>query len=65
MGEHVASSLRSKLFHSLITQDVAFFDEHRTGELVARLSGDVQEFKSAFKQCISQGLKSITQVHTY
>lgn len=35
-------------------QDVAFFDAHRTGQLVARLTADVQEFKSSFKLIISQ-----------
>ena len=40
---------------------MAFFDEHRTGELVNRLTTDVQDFKSAFKQCVSQGLRSVTQ----
>ena len=35
-------------------QDVAFFDAHRTGQLVARLTADVQEFKSSFKLVISQ-----------
>eukprot|EP00076_Gallus_gallus_P037616 XP_025003154.1 ATP-binding cassette sub-family B member 8, mitochondrial isoform X2 [Gallus gallus] len=42
-------------------QDVAFFDAHRTGQLVARLTADVQEFKSSFKLVISQGLRSSTQ----
>ena len=27
-----------------------------------RLTTDVQEFKSSFKQCISQGLRSVTQI---
>lgn len=28
---------------------------------VTRLTADIQDFKSAFKQCISQGVKSVTQ----
>ncbi|XP_064431796.1 mitochondrial potassium channel ATP-binding subunit isoform X2 [Mirounga angustirostris] len=33
-----------------------------TGQLVSRLTTDVQEFKSSFKLVISQGLRSCTQV---
>lgn len=61
IGEEVASSMRKELFASLIRQDVAFFDAHRTGQLVSRLTTDIQEFKSSFKLVISQGLRSITQ----
>jgi ATP-binding cassette subfamily B protein len=39
-GEHVVATLRKKLFDSLIEQEIAFFDEHRTGELTNRLVSD-------------------------
>lgn len=61
VGERMASQLRQDLFASIIRQDVAFFDTHRTGELVNRLTSDVQDFKSSFKMVISQGLRSVTQ----
>ncbi|KAM3929286.1 mitochondrial potassium channel ATP-binding subunit-like [Leptodactylus fuscus] len=61
VGERVAGSMRKALFTSLLHQDVAFFDAQKTGLLVNRLTSDVQEFKSAFKQVISQGLRNITQ----
>lgn len=35
-------------------QEVAFFDATRTGQLVSRLTADIQEFKSSFKLAISQ-----------
>ncbi|XP_062426815.1 mitochondrial potassium channel ATP-binding subunit [Rhea pennata] len=60
-GEQVAGSMRKALFASLLRQDVAFFDANRTGQLVNRLTTDVQEFKSSFKLVISQGLRSVTQ----
>ncbi|NWI08317.1 ABCB8 protein, partial [Crypturellus soui] len=60
-GEHVAASMRKALFTSLLRQDVAFFDASRTGQLLHRLTADVQEFKSCFKLVISQGLRSVTQ----
>ncbi|XP_064634815.1 mitochondrial potassium channel ATP-binding subunit-like [Lineus longissimus] len=62
IGERLAAQLRKKLFHSIIQQDMEFFDTHRGGEIINRLTSDVQDFKSSFKMCISQGLRSTTQV---
>lgn len=44
-GENVAKRLRAKLFRAIIQQDISFFDCHRSGELVSRLTADVSEFK--------------------
>lgn len=62
VGERVAVSLRQDLFRSIIMQDIAFFDKTRSGEIVSRLTSDIQDFKSSFKTCISQGLRSCTQI---
>ncbi|XP_058490076.1 mitochondrial potassium channel ATP-binding subunit [Solea solea] len=61
VGERVAADMRKALFASLLRQDVAFFDANKTGQLVNRLTADIQEFKSSFKLVISQGLRSVTQ----
>ncbi|XP_072858746.2 mitochondrial potassium channel ATP-binding subunit isoform X1 [Pogona vitticeps] len=61
IGEKVAGSMRKQLFASLLRQEVAFFDANQTGQLVNRLTADIQEFKSSFKLVISQGLRSLTQ----
>ncbi|XP_043543498.1 mitochondrial potassium channel ATP-binding subunit isoform X1 [Chiloscyllium plagiosum] len=61
IGERVAANLRKELFSTLLRQDIAFFDATRTGQMVSRLTNDIQEFKSSFKLVISQGLKSVTQ----
>ncbi|XP_078488892.1 mitochondrial potassium channel ATP-binding subunit-like isoform X1 [Ciona intestinalis] len=61
LGENVACKLRTNLFKSFLQQDVAFHDEHKTGELIDRLTSDVQDFKSSFKLCVSQGIRSSTQ----
>ncbi|KAI7864759.1 ABC transporter type 1, transmembrane domain-containing protein, partial [Spinellus fusiger] len=60
-GEKVAIRLRSDLFAAIVHQDISFFDSHRSGELVGRLTSDVSDFKHTFKQVVTQGLKSITQ----
>ncbi|XP_014473011.1 PREDICTED: ATP-binding cassette sub-family B member 8, mitochondrial [Dinoponera quadriceps] len=62
IGERVAVSLRQDLFKSIIMQDVSFFDKTRSGEIVSRLTSDIQDFKSSFKLCFSQGLRSFTQI---
>uniref|UniRef100_A0A8C0A5B5 Mitochondrial potassium channel ATP-binding subunit n=1 Tax=Bos mutus grunniens TaxID=30521 RepID=A0A8C0A5B5_BOSMU len=58
----MAVDLRRALFCNLLRQDIEFFDAKKTGQLVSRLTTDVQEFKSSFKLVISQGLRSCTQV---
>lgn len=62
MGENIATNLKTSLFNKLIKQDISFYDKSRTGELIDRLTTDIQDFKSSFKQCISQGLKAVTQI---
>lgn len=62
VGEKIAMSLRQDLFRSIIMQDITFFDKNRSGEIISRLTSDIQDFKSTFKTCISQGLRSITQI---
>ncbi|NXH82283.1 ABCB8 protein, partial [Edolisoma coerulescens] len=54
VGEQVAGSMRKVLFSALLRQEVAFFDATRTGQLVTRLTADIQEFKSSFKLAVSQ-----------
>eukprot|EP00095_Tigriopus_kingsejongensis_P004287 maker-scaffold722_size106786-snap-gene-0.22 protein:Tk04287 transcript:maker-scaffold722_size106786-snap-gene-0.22-mRNA-1 annotation:"atp-binding cassette sub-family b member mitochondrial" len=61
VGERVACEMRARLFASVIAQDIAFFDNHKSGEIISRLTTDVQDFKAAFKLCISQGLRSTAQ----
>lgn len=62
IGEQIAAKIRQDLFKQIVIQDLAFFDANRTGELVNRLTADVQDFKSCFKQCVSQGLRSFAQL---
>ncbi|XP_013114356.2 mitochondrial potassium channel ATP-binding subunit [Stomoxys calcitrans] len=62
IGEQMAAKLRQDLFRQIIVQDIEFFDKNRTGELVNRLTADIQDFKSSFKQFVSQGLRSVAQL---
>ena len=40
VGERVVARLRNDLYSSILSQDVFFFDGHKTGELVSRLGSD-------------------------
>ncbi|XP_070490856.1 mitochondrial potassium channel ATP-binding subunit [Chironomus tepperi] len=62
IGEQMAMEIRRDLFQNILMQDIEFFDKNRSGELVNRISTDVQDFKSSFKQTISQGLRSVAQL---
>jgi len=51
---------RTKFFSSIIEQDILFFDANKSGDILNRLTSDVQDFKHSIKQTISQVPFSIT-----
>ncbi|KAM3174910.1 hypothetical protein ACTXT7_009557 [Hymenolepis weldensis] len=61
VGERIACRLRTMLFEHVIYQNVRFFDEKTSGWIIERLTADVQDFKSSFKHCVSQGLRNGAQ----
>ena len=62
LGERLSFKLKKDLLIRILDQDMSFFDARMQGDILARLSTDVSEFKHAFKISITQGLKSITQI---
>ncbi|KAJ8976437.1 hypothetical protein NQ317_008471 [Molorchus minor] len=62
LGENIAYNMKTDLFAAILRQDVAFFDKQRTGEIINRLTSDIQDFKSSFKQAISGGLRAAAQI---
>ncbi|KAJ3341373.1 ATP-binding cassette, sub-B (MDR TAP), member 8 [Gonapodya sp. JEL0774] len=59
LGERVATTMRNRLYGSVVRQDMAFFDARMGGEVVGRLTDDVSEFKHTFKLLLTQLLKSV------
>jgi ABC transporter fused permease/ATP-binding protein len=57
-GERVVARLRENLFGSLVHQEIAFFDERRTGELVSRLVSDTTVLQNAVSANISMALRN-------
>lgn len=42
IGERLVARLRKNLYESVLKQEIAFYDEHKTGEIVSRLGSDTQ-----------------------
>ncbi|XXG48734.1 hypothetical protein AAC387_Pa02g3098 [Persea americana] len=59
-SERVVARLRRNLFSHLISQEIAFFDVTRTGELLSRLSEDTQIIKNAATNNLSEALRNLT-----
>ena len=61
-GERIVMRLQGELFESLMRQDIAFFDSHRTGELTNRLAADTTVLQKAVTVNISMGLRFLISV---
>jgi ABC transporter fused permease/ATP-binding protein len=61
-GERVVARLRVALYQSLMRQEIAFFDEHRTGELTNRLASDTTVIQNTVSVNISMGLRFFASV---
>ncbi|MRG94172.1 ABC transporter ATP-binding protein [Polyangium spumosum] len=61
-GERVVTRLRRDLFEHLLAQEIAFFDERKTGELTSRLAADTTLVQNAVSVNISMGLRFAAQV---
>ncbi|KAF4673717.1 hypothetical protein FOL47_010198 [Perkinsus chesapeaki] len=61
-GERIVARLRKELFSSLLHQEVAMFDEIKSGELTSRLSNDVTTLQDALTVNVSVGVRSLASV---
>jgi ATP-binding cassette subfamily B protein len=61
-GERIVARLRQKLFSHLLTQEIALFDERRTGELVSRLVADTSSVQNAVSVNISMAVRNLATV---
>ena len=62
VGHKIVAELRTKLFHSMLDQEIGFFDISRTGDLLSRLTSDTQMLQRAATINISVALRYIIQV---
>lgn len=59
IGERVMADLRVKLFEHLQGLSLSFYSEHRTGELVSRLTNDVSTVRALVTSDISTALSQV------
>ncbi|MBK5913862.1 ABC transporter [Rhodocyclus purpureus] len=53
LGERVASDLRRRVFDHLLTLPPSFFEQGRTGDVIARLTADTAQIESAIGSSLS------------
>jgi len=58
-GNRIVSRIRRRLFSSILTQESAFFDQTKTGDLISRLANDAYFIKSAMTTEAVGGLRGI------
>jgi ABC-type multidrug transport system fused ATPase/permease subunit len=61
-GERMAARLRKELFRAVLSQEVAWFDGQRAGDLTNRLSADAAVVQKALSTNIAYGLRSVGMV---
>ncbi|EFA86548.1 ABC transporter B family protein [Heterostelium album PN500] len=61
-GQRFVARMRKELFAAIIKQDVAFFDQSRTGELVNRLASDTQVLQNTVTVNISMAVRYTIQI---
>lgn len=61
-GERIVATLRKDLFRHIVTLDVAFFDENKSGELLQRILADVTVLKAAVSTSLSMGMRNALQL---
>ncbi|MFT6161231.1 MAG: ATP-binding cassette subfamily B protein [Myxococcota bacterium] len=58
-SERVVARLRNRLFMSILSQEIGFFDKSRTGELTNRLASDTTVLQNTVTVNVSMGLRYI------
>jgi ATP-binding cassette subfamily B protein len=61
-GERLSAGIRRDLFKGIFSQDLAWFDKSRTGDVINRLSADTSALQSALTTQVAQGLRSLAMV---
>jgi len=62
LGERVRQKLRKRLYESMLLQEIAFFDAHGKGQLVAMMGEDVVRIQQAVTDQITAALRSATTI---
>ena len=55
-SERVVARLRNRLYSHILSQEMAFFDEHKSGELVSRLGSDTLLVQQATTTALNEAI---------
>ena len=56
-GQSVVRDLRTDLYYSIVSKPLGFFEDHPTGELISRVSSDVEKVQIAASETLADFLK--------
>jgi ATP-binding cassette subfamily B (MDR/TAP) protein 10 len=59
IGERMVARMRYQLYASILRQEIGFFDEHKSGELVSRLGSDTTLLQQVISQSIPEALLGV------
>ncbi|MEQ9439937.1 MAG: ABC transporter transmembrane domain-containing protein [Cyclobacteriaceae bacterium] len=59
VNEKSSADIRRALYQKLITLPIAFYDQHRTGELISRITSDISLLQSTFSVTLAEFLRQI------
>jgi len=62
LGERLVARLRMQLYESVLKQEIGFYDEHKTGEIVSRLGSDTQLLQSTISTFAPESLVGIVKI---
>jgi ATP-binding cassette subfamily B protein len=61
LGERVTADLREAIYHRMLQQSPEYFETTRTGEVLARLTGDTTLVQTVIGSSMSMGLRNVFQ----
>jgi ABC-type multidrug transport system fused ATPase/permease subunit len=59
LQEYISMDMRNDFYKKFIENDVYFFEQHKSGELVSRLSSDVNQAKSAISNNLTYLIRNL------
>lgn len=59
VSEYGMADLRKALYEKIITQEMAYFESHRIGELTSRLTADVEQLQASFSITLAELIRQL------
>lgn len=59
-SERIARTMRNDLYKAILSQEVGYFDENKTGSLISRISSDITVVQDGLSTNVSMAVRAIT-----